>query len=102
MSSVERHHNPKKSYTRSQVSPETGQAAPTVVCLRMAAQRRRKKREMIEEVRKKTLALAAQPFTLALPLKEKDEAAAACVKAQGSSTHQAGHIAYDNRSNQPP
>jgi hypothetical protein len=38
---------------------------------------------MAEEVRKKPLALAAQPFTLALPLphKEKDEAAAACVKA---------------------
>jgi hypothetical protein len=32
---------------------------------------------MTEEVGKKTLALAVQPFTLALPLKEKDDAAAA-------------------------
>jgi hypothetical protein len=32
---------------------------------------------MTEAVGKKPLALAAQPFTLALPLKEKDEAAAA-------------------------
>jgi hypothetical protein len=56
---------------------------------------------MTEEVGKKPLALAAQPFALALSLKEQDEAAAACVKAQGPSTHQAGHIAYDNRSNQP-
>jgi hypothetical protein len=61
-----------------------------------------KKHEMTEETGKKTLALATQLFTLALPLQEKDEAAAACVKAQGPATHQVGHIAYDNRSNQPP
>jgi hypothetical protein len=67
----------------------------------MATQRRQKKREVTEEAGKKPRALAAQPFTRALPLQEKDEAAAAGVKTQGLATHQAGHIAYDNRSNQP-
>ena len=50
------------------LSPKLKQAAPTMICIRMATQRRRKKCEMTEEVGKKTLALAAQPFTLA-PLK---------------------------------
>ena len=61
-----------------------------------------KKREVTEEAGKKPLALTAQPFILVLPLQEKDEAAAAGVKTQGLATHQVGHIAYDNRSNQPP
>jgi hypothetical protein len=86
----------------SQVSPETKQAVPTIVGRRMATQHRQKKREVTEEAGKKPLALTAQPCTLVLPLQEKDEAAAAGVKAQGPATHQVGHIAYDNRSNQPP
>ena len=55
-----------------------------MVCIRMATQRRRKKREMTEEVRQKTLALEHSPSPSPSLLKEKDEAAAACVTGTGT------------------
>ena len=102
MSRVERKHNPKKLGAGSQVSPAPRQVAPTMLCIRVATQRQQKRRGMTEEAQKKVLTLTAQPFTLALPLTEKDEATALCGAGKGPSTHQAGHAAYDSQSNQPP
>ena len=102
MSRVERKHNPKKLGAGSQVSLAPRQVAPTMVCIRVATQRQQKKRGITEEAQKKILTVAAQPFTLALPLQEKDKAATLYGTGKGPSTQQAGHTSYDSQSNQPP